>query len=549
MPSGTTTGQSNCSACDSGYTISGNAGELGSTCVSLAYTCENGEVPDGFGTVPGQRNCDSCNSGYTISGTAGMVGSTCVSLAYTCENGMAADGFGTTVGQSNCDFCTVGYRISGTAGEAGSTCVVNGFPFVCANGTPPPTIVATEGISNCAQCNQGYTISGTPSLPGSTCVNFSYVCENGMASPGTTIIEDQSNCASCDQGFTIIGTANTPGSACGNLAYVCENGVATSGIAPAVDQSRCDSCNAGYSIFGAAGVLGSTCVTLPGACTATGSTDSSIFTVYSEGTYAACNPVQLTASPIGSHSTPPGAVVPSFAEMNGGANGTSKALSLSAAAGATTFANGYITFNNDFDVSGKTLRFNVKSPATGGTDEIQVVLGAERSVGSSSARTRFQAGRVSFENDGTWKEIAIDIDRTYTFSQSNITAATVRRIHFFLTEDGAQRFDIDEVRFEEPTPNCSAPMTGNAVVELIRGDVVYNSCIPVSTNVYGAVHVPTRKRRHPFAQSAYPYFKCSHISREWGFRLTSVYYPDTRYREFRLGICDCRFRCKLQCHR
>ena len=97
----------------------------------------------------------------------------------------------------------------------------------------------------------------------------------------------------------------------------------------------------------------------------------------------------------------------------------------------------------------------------------------------------------------------INIDNTYSFSESDITAATVRAISFNVnTLGGVQTFDIDEVRFEEVAPNCTAPAAGSAAaVDLIWGDAAYNSCDAISSGFYGAVHVPTRsgRSRSPFA--------------------------------------------------
>ncbi len=373
------------------------------------------------------------------------------------------------------------------------------FPYTCENGTAATGAAATASQSNCDSCDQGYGIVGTAGNPGSTCVSLSYICENGMATAGTGATAGLSSCDACNQGYTISGTIGTEGSTCASLAYICENGTAAAGDGATVGESNCDACNAGYTVFGPAGTAGSTCVNLPSACVATGSTDSSIFSVYSEGAYAACNPLALAAtSPFKLGAG--GSASATFVEINGGANGTSKAYRFnvpSAPVGQDT--RGVISLGADFDVSGKALRFSVKSPETGGTSRITVRMEAD--VATSNSITTLREGGISFVNDGTWKDVIINIDNTYSFSESNITAATVRAISFNVnTLGGVQTFDIDEVRFEEAAPNCTAPAAGTAAVDLIWGDAVYNSCNAISSGFYGAVHGPTNsgRSRSPF---------------------------------------------------
>ncbi len=383
---------------------------------------------------------------------------------------------------------------------------VTNFSYVCKNGTAAAGTGTEAGQSNCESCNDGYTLSGIAGQVGSTCGNFPFICENGIVNPGTSITVGVSNCDSCNQGYAIAGTPGAPGSTCGNFPFVCANGMKADGITGTEGESNCDSCDMGYTIAGTAGMVGSLCLNnFPSVCAIPGSENSSISVVYSDatGTYAACNPLQAATSPFGAASASNTAT---FNEINGGANSTSTARSLNVvAASDDDDTRGFITLNEDFDVSRSTLRFNIKSPETGGVNGIRVSLGAHRPAGSPTPISTYQTssanGHVSFVNDDTWQSVVINIDEEFDFSSSNITAATVRSVGFSVLVDtngaasgfGTQRFDIDEVRFEALTPNCIAPTSGgDASVGLIWGDVTYNSCTAISPGIYGAVHVPSR---------------------------------------------------------
>ena len=262
---------------------------------------------------------------------------------------------------------------------------------------------------------------------------------------------------------------------------------------------------------------GSSEFTQLGNCEAPASGNNSVFRVYADGDYTACNTLALAAgSPFSTVALSPEVT---FTEVSGGANGTSKALRLDVpvAAGLDQDTRGVITLNEDVDVSGKALRFNIKSPtlAEGGTSLVRVRLEADIPPGMSETSYITSAvgssSRPMFVNDGTWQEVVINIDSAYDFSQPNITAATVRAIRFQTPQDtnggadglGVKTFDIDEVRFEEIAPNCTAPAASTAAsVDLIWGDAVYNNCDAISTGFYGAAHVPTRdaanRPRSPF---------------------------------------------------
>ncbi len=316
--------------------------------------------------------------------------------------------------------------------------------------------------------------------------------------------------------LVLVGCPDDNGGSVG-LSYICKNGTAVAGTGDTVGVSNCDSCSQGYTLAGNAGRIGSTCVANASlsACTATGSTKNLVTTVYSEGTYAACNPLGLAAEPTFGAFVAGGLAHDfTFTEANGGAGGTSRALRLVTTDPDAFSGGGFISLGANFDVSGKALRFSIKPPAVGVVSEVRVILqtgsgGITRSVDTN--QTLRTEGIATVINNGIWQEVVIDIDSTYSFrtSVNTIRANTVRSIGFYIssiarssmdpsilstTNFGTDPYYIDEVYFEEVRPNCTVPAGSTASVDLIWGDAVYNSCAPVSanTNFYGAHHIPSR---------------------------------------------------------
>ncbi len=277
-------------------------------------------------------------------------------------------------------------------------------------------------------------------------------------------------------------------------------------VEPAVlARSRCALCDLGFSPSGTLGADGSTCTAISGCEAPASGTTASVSTIYADGDYAACSAATLVANAPG---VDPAAST--FAEINGGANSTSKARTLDNTVAGATHTVGFFSRTTDVDVSGKTLRFNVLSPETGGTTSVRVYLEAD--PGANSAFPDYQTlgteGIQTFTNDGTWQEISIDLAAAFsgsfaatgTGAASQITAATVRTIGFAMTDVngatagiGVQTLSIDEVRIEDSAPNCSAPAMGDASVDLVWGDAVYSSCSDdiTSNRLRTAIHVPT----------------------------------------------------------
>ena len=447
---GAAAGVSNCQECKTGFTAFGTLGEEGSTC-AYEYVCKNGNKSPGPVAAPNTSSCDSCMSGFGIVGTAGNPGSMCGSIAYTCKNGTATAGNGATPGLSSCESCISGFGIIGTAGQPGSTCE---HEYVCENGNKSPGPAAAPNTSSCDSCMSGFGIVGTAGQPGSTCASIAYTCENGTATAGNGATPGLSSCESCISGFGIIGTAGQPGSMCGSIAYTCENGTATAGNGATPGLSSCDSCNTHYRISGTAGMAGSTC------------SANTCFRVYSDATRTNCDQLPVPTSGGFSHRVGGSNAVLTFDEIaTGGADGSSNFRRLdftgSTVHGAReSFAVATIIMLEDYDATGKTLKFSIKSPATrenGGTNRIRVFYQAS---GGSQNRTAEDSVEVMFTNNDTWQTVEIpttDFDFANPVGSSTITPATIRFVGFALLDAnglspsglGDQVIDIDEVRFED----------------------------------------------------------------------------------------------------
>ncbi len=487
--------------------------EDGSSVVDLSYVCENGTAADGNGATAGISNCTECSDGYLVMGIAGTEESTCVATTfpYVCENGFASTATTDRPDVSNCIGCESSYLLTGDSGAEGTTCTFTNL-YICENGVAATTTVpvATDDVSNCISCIENYSVMGVPGAVGSTCIQtaFPYICEDGTVAPGTAATAGVSNCAECIDDYDIVGTAGTAGSTCIQSAfpYVCTNGIPFDGSATSADTSNCAQCNVG-SVPGtiALSTEGSTCTVFSGCRAPATGTTASVSTIYADGNYAGCSAAALAATnSIGALSSNSMAT---FTQItSGGASSTTNAYTFNNPTAAATSGSGFITLAADTNVSSKkVLRFSVMSPETNGTSMVRVYLQADPGASTLDAtyQTETTEGIVTLTNDGTWQDVSISLDDTYSFTGTNITAATVRTIGFAIVEDtnggttvglGEQTFSVDEVRIEDNAPNCN---TGSpTVVDLVWGDAAYSSCdkidAAISGSFYTAVHVPTR---------------------------------------------------------
>ena len=358
-------------------------------------------------------------------------------LSYVCENGTAADGNGAAAGVSNCQECKAGFTAFGTLGEEGSTCA---HEYVCENGNKNSGPAGAQNTSNCDSCMSGFGIVGTAGQPGSTCGSIAYTCENGTATAGNGATPGLSSCDSCMSGFGIVGTAGQPGSTCGSIAYTCDNGTATTGNGVTPGLSSCDSCNTHYRISGTAGMAGSTC------------SANTCFRVYGDATRANCDQLPVPIAGGFSHRVGGSNAVLTFDEIaTGGADGSSNFRRLdftgSTVHGAReSFAEAAIFMTGNYDVTGKTLKFSIKSPTgvNGGNNTIRVFYQAGA---ASNNRTAEDSGIVMFTNNDTWQTVEIP---TTDFDFMNpppggsaISPTAIRSIGFsILDANGLSRLDL-----------------------------------------------------------------------------------------------------------
>ena len=249
-----TNGQIDCSACDTGYTISATAA-LGSAqnCIANICTCPNGVVATGTAcTSHGARICASCSNGYHPEGT------TCIPWSGSCANG-ALIAQASRIEDNHCGSCSSGYTLSSKSCVANS-CAASGN-VANSDKAGDGSITGTTGTSLTVTCNTGYTGSGTVTCGTNglfntvSCIANTCTCPNGTptiasGSAGTLCDTATVDCSRCNSGYAISATA-AAASAQTCVAYggSCSNGNSISQPLRTLDN-HCGSCNAGYRLSG-----------------------------------------------------------------------------------------------------------------------------------------------------------------------------------------------------------------------------------------------------------------------------------------------------------
>jgi hypothetical protein len=135
-----------------------------------ACTCPNGTPTIASGTggtlceSNGNVDCSACNTGYTISAAAGAGAQTCSANVCTCPNGTptVASGTGGTLCESNgnvdCSACITGYTISMAAGTGAQICQT---PISCTDGVKNG---AETGVDCGGQCHACGTVTTAVTL-------------------------------------------------------------------------------------------------------------------------------------------------------------------------------------------------------------------------------------------------------------------------------------------------------------------------------------------------------------------------------------------------
>ena len=214
-------------------------------------------------------------------------------------------------------------------------------------------------------------------------------------------------------------------------------------------------------------------------CTAPATGDAVVGLIWGDSAYDSCNEIagaiytDRHVPTRNSGSRPPSPVtLASNAEEGEGSLGTPLSANLSVGTGNSAWVYAIADLTAAYDITGRTLRFSIKSPSTGGTNSVAAFLVGRLDTVSSTV-TR------SFVNDGTWQALSFPADG---FAIGGFAGTAVQRVVISVTDAnglssdgvGAQQFDIDEIRFEQD--RCTAPVSGNAAIDLVHGDGEYASC-------------------------------------------------------------------------
>ena len=195
-------------------------------------------------------------------------------------------------------------------------------------------------------------------------------------------------------------------------------------------------------------------------CEVASGATSTIDLVYGDGNYTAgCTQLEpAMTDPFGSYSEKSSQ---SFAPITSGVNNTAEAYRLGVTDASEGWGGGFIKLNAAYNVSGKTLKFSIRSAAAGGNGSIRVYI--EDISTPEGDQPTYQNDRtegiMSFTNDGEWQEVSVDIDTVFDSietTQADVSAATIGAVGFALEDTdnnmangiGAQVIDIDEIRFE-----------------------------------------------------------------------------------------------------
>ena len=260
-----------CSACNSGYTISAEAAS-GSAQTCNANTCTATQVinsdQSGSGIITGTTGSSTtvtCNTGYagtaTFLATCGNDGKfnpiTCAAEACTATQVTNSDKAETgsiagTTGHTVTVTCSSGYSVSGTATATATA--------TCSSGTSRTFTTVTCTANTCTAgsvVNSNY--EGSESITGTTGQTREVKCNDGYSGGGT---------ATCRTS----GTFDIDTLTCAAKTCTCENGtptIATGSGATLCNGAGedCSACNAGFILSATPGVGSQTCVSCIGGST------------------------------------------------------------------------------------------------------------------------------------------------------------------------------------------------------------------------------------------------------------------------------------------
>ena len=286
-----------CQSCTSGYTLSGNPGADGTTCLKDAV---DNTAPT-FTVQPAVKPGSIGATSVTVTLTASEVGKVFWALyadgtpapgdaaalihdatrdtpPSTVAARSAAAQVDTTTDaveialtgltkSTTYNFYAVLQDSAGNTSDLSPTLEIttaSTATYTCENGTAKGgTPTGGADIVACQSCNPGFKLTGAPGATTTACVATQYTCENGTAKGGTPGgTADIVACQSCSSGFKLTGNAGADTTACVDTQYTCPDGIAKTGSKPAgtADIVACQSCSTGFKLTGTPGENTTACV-------------------------------------------------------------------------------------------------------------------------------------------------------------------------------------------------------------------------------------------------------------------------------------------------
>ena len=466
----TTAGVSNCQACNQGYEAVGTLGEVGSTCsLSYSFVCTNGTAATGTTTIENRSNCTQCNAGSFADGALGTDGSACVVVSGCTAASNANNSVSTVYADGNYAACSALTLATDGFGAFSSDGTTATFSEITSGGASSTSNAYTLSTAAAATFAGGYITLAADTVVSRKTLRFSIM---SPASGGTTSVrvyleaDSGANAAfptyqsEASEGivtFTNDGTWQDV-SISFDRAYsfgqsnITSSTVRAIGFALTVDTNGDTTAGLGAQTFSVDEVR-----IEDDAPNCTAGTPSIIGLIWGDAVYSSCSDISnslYTAVHVPTRNTGTTRTASPFTFVStasaGGASSTSLSNTFTLGSGNSAWAYVIADLPANYDVTGKTLNFSIKSPATGGTSGIDVFLEGE--TGGPSDRTN--TVNRTFTNDGTWQAISVPVSDFTTFT--GVTATTVRRVVFSLVDAdglsnngvGAQTLDIDEIRFE-----------------------------------------------------------------------------------------------------
>ena len=468
----TTENVSNCTACiNDDYSIMGGvAGTVGTTCVQTAfpYVCTNGMPSAGRGTSADTNRCALCDLGFSPSGTLNTDGSTCTAIS-GCEAPITGTNASVSTLYADGNYAACSALTLAATNSIGAFSSDSMTTFAEANGGADSTSKAytLNNPTDAATFAGGFISLAADTDVSGKALQFSIMSpESGGTSMVRVYLQDgsyTSGDAATYQSEATEGIITFPRNGMWHDVSIIFNneytftganitaaGVRVIGFAIVEDTNGGTTAGLGAQTFSIDEVRIED--NAPN-CTAPAMGDASVDLVWGDAVYSSCSeisnsfygavqvPTQNTAN------RPASSFAFAASALGGGASGTPLFTNFTVSGGYSTWAYAIVEFPSSayYNATGKTLKFSVKSPSTGGATSLDIFL--EDNGGN---RTSIHTARVV--NDGTWQEISLLIGTDLR----GISVVNSRRVVFSLPDTnglsvpglGAGVLSLDEIRFE-----------------------------------------------------------------------------------------------------